>query len=296
MEPPDLTGKTCVITGATSGIGRSAALALGCLEANLILVGRNERAGHDVVRLLQRRTPSARFQFIRSDLSQLTDVRALAATIARDCDLVDVLMNNAGARFDSYHKTNEGIELTFATNYLGHFLLTCLLSEQLARAPAARVITVSSGGHFGASGDGEWYFGLANYDRRLAYAKSKLANVLFAYELARRLTDTRVTSNAVDPGGVASNFSRNNGLVSWVRHLAAHALRRQLTTPRKGAETLVYLAVSEQVRGVTGRYFRHNREVESSVASHNLEQARRLWDLSVDLTDLKNQSAPTWAF
>ena len=282
---PNLADKLCVITGATSGIGRMAALDLGASGASLVLVGRNERAGNDLLHRLRHRSPQARFEFVRTDLSRQADVRRLAAEITKSYDRIDILMNNAGARFDDYHETSDGIELTFATNHLGHFLLTCLLVEQLVNASAARVITVSSGSHSGASAQGDWFLRRADYDRRLAYAKSKLANLMFAYELGRRLANTAVTSNAVDPGGVATNFARNNGLVSWLRHLAAHAIRRNLASPRKGAETLVYLGSSEEVRGVTGKHLHSNREVESSAASHDREGARRLWDLSVELTN-----------
>jgi NAD(P)-dependent dehydrogenase (short-subunit alcohol dehydrogenase family) len=289
----DLAGKICVITGATSGIGRMAAQALAALNVELILVGRNEHAGRGLVRRLCGRSPRARFEFIRTDLSRQRDVRMLAARITQNYERVDVLMNNAGARFDDYHETSDGIELTFATNHLGHFLLTRLLWEQLVRAPAARIITVSSSSHIGASAHGEWYLKRANYDRRVAYAKSKLANIMFAYELAERLKNTQVTSNAVDPGGVATNFARNNGVVSWLRHIVAHAIRRELVLSRKGAEPLVYHAVSEEVAGVTGKYFHRNHEVESSAASRDREASRRLWDLSVELTEVKKDLPAT---
>ena len=285
-----MDGKICVITGATSGIGRAAALALGSLKAELILVGRNEQAGADVIRRLRRRARGTSVEFIRADLSVQSDVRNLATRLTKNYERVDVLINNAGARFDDYHQTSDGIELTFATNHLGHFLLTNLLLERLMKAPAARVITVGSGSHCSASAHGGWSSDRASYDRRLAYAKSKLANIMFAYELAERLRNTRATSNAVDPGGVASNFARNNGFVSWLRHLVAHALKRELARPRKGAETLVYLAVSPEVDGVTGKYFRRNREVESSAASRDREEARRLWDLSAELTGVTRRA------
>jgi NAD(P)-dependent dehydrogenase (short-subunit alcohol dehydrogenase family) len=250
-----LESKICVITGATSGIGKAVALALGSLKAELILVGRNEQAGADVVRRVHRRGGRTRVEFIRADLSVQNDVRNLATRIAGNYERVDVLINNAGARFEDYHETRDGIELTFATNHLGHFLLTNLLLERLIQAPAARVITVASGSHSGATAHGDWSSERVIYDYRQAYAKSKLANIMFAYELAERLRNTRATSNAVDPGGVASNFARNNGSLSWLRHLVAHALRRELASPRKGAETLVYLSTSAEVDGVTGSTF-----------------------------------------
>ena len=288
QQTPNLSGKICAITGATSGIGRAAVYLLGQAQASLVLIGRNELAGQAVVRRLRARSPNSTFEFIRTDLSRQEDVRRLASTITDEYGHIDVLMNNAGARFDTYQETEDTIESTFATNHLGHFLLTCLLFERLQAAPAARVITVASGAHTGAPASGEWYLGRSTYDRRLAYAKSKLANIMFAYELAERLRNTRVTSNAVDPGLVATNFARNNGLASWCRHLVAHALRRELTSPRKGAETPVYLAASDEVAGVTGKYFCRNHEVESSPESHDREAARCLWDLSAELTSTQD--------
>ena len=289
LELPDLTQKTCVITGATSGLGKVVARELGSLHANLVLTGRNERAGRDIARKLRRRYPSITVEYIRTDLSRQADVRVLAELIARDYPVVDVLLNNAGARFDRYEETPDGIELTFATNHIGHFLLTYLLANRLTRATAARVITVSSGNHADAHIEGGWYLDRTNYDRKLAYANSKLANIMFAYELAERLNHSRVTSNVVDPGAVATQFARNNGTISWLRHLFAHLVKGNLASPRHGARPLIHVAVASELIGVTGKYFRFNGESKSSTASYDREQARRLWDLSVRLTGLADQ-------
>lgn len=291
-----MSNRFFVITGATSGIGRATAETLGGGAARLILVGRNERAGKAVADRIQRQDPGATAEFIPADLSCQKDVRALARSILDRSDHVDGLINNAGARFDEYSETTDGIERTFATNHLGHFLLTSLLTDALCRAPSGRVITVASGSHSSAKADGEWQCRQNGYDRRQAYAKSKLANVMFAYELAERLRHTRVTSNGFDPGGVATNFARNNGLGSWLRHLTAHALKRNLASPRRASDGLVFLATSSAVAGVTGRYFHGRREVESSSAAHDREAARRLWELSVQLTGAAFDRAPREAF
>jgi NAD(P)-dependent dehydrogenase (short-subunit alcohol dehydrogenase family) len=277
---------TCVITGATSGIGRSAARMLARRPATLFFIGRNARAGEALARRLTRPARGTTATFLRADLSCQADVRSIARRIADAVDAVDVLINNAGARIDRYIETADGLEATFATNHLSHFLLTHLLIDRLAAAPAARVITVSSSAHASATADGPWREDARTYDRRRAYARSKLANVLFAYELARRAQGTRISSNAVDPGLVATNFARNNGWWPWLRHLASHALRRELTTARRAAETVVYLATADEVVGRTGQLYYRKHPIDSSPASHDRDAARRLWELSAGLTGL----------
>ncbi|PYM15464.1 MAG: short-chain dehydrogenase [Verrucomicrobia bacterium] len=272
--------RTCVITGATSGIGRAAARALGSMGANLVLIGRNERAGAALVDLARRRSWAGRVEFIRTDLSVQNEVRALAQTIIARHECIDILINNAGARFDRYEESVDGIEMTFATNHLSHFLLTCLLLDRLARAPEGRVITVGSRSHAAASVDSGWRMEPGSYDRRLAYARSKLANILFACELADRLGQTKVTSNAVDPGMVATRFAKNNGRLS----------RLELVLPRKGAETIVHLAASEEVKGISGKYFYRKTIIDSSAASRDREAARRLWSLSEEMTGLVSEN------
>jgi NAD(P)-dependent dehydrogenase (short-subunit alcohol dehydrogenase family) len=281
------SGLNCVITGGTSGIGKVTVEALAEMNANVVFVGRNEREGVRLAARLRRRSPEGRLEFVRADLARQSEVRALAETVRLFFDRIDVLINNAGARNDWYTETPDGIETTFAVNHLAHFLLTSLLMDRLLEAPQARVITVSSGAH-AAAADGNWQLDRGNYNRRLAYAQSKLANVLFAYELARRLAGTGATSNSVDPGGVATNFARNNGAVRWVRHLVAHALKGDLVSPRKGAQTLIYLAVSPAAAGVSGKHFRLNTPVASSPQSYDRDAALGLWALSERLTRLEH--------
>ena len=211
-------------------------------------------------------------------------MRAVGADIALRTHSIDVLINNAGVRFDTFQQSRDGIELTFATNHLGHFLLTNSLLEALLRAPNARVITVGSSAHSGTTAAGGWCLNRENYDRKIAYGKSKLANIIFAYELARRLSHTAIVSNAVDPGGVATNLGRNNGLLSWSRHLLYYALKREIISPRRAAETLVYLAFVPAVERISGKYFCMKRQIESSLVSHDPSVVADLWDLSVRLT------------
>ena len=278
--------KVVIITGATSGIGKAAAFRLALGDAGLVLVGRNTQRGAEVVKRIRQRTPNVRARFIQADLSAQRDVRRLATIINREFDHVDVLINNAGARFDTYGATEDGFERTFATNHLGHFLLTSLLLEHLRSAPSARIITVSSAAHCAADVDGIWSYQEHEYDRRQAYAKSKLANILFAFELARQLQGTRIVSNAVDPGVVSTNFARNNGLLAWAKHTISHGLRRELVSATRAASTIVYLAASAEVAGVTGALFRERRAIEASPTAHDRALAEALWIQSIALTGL----------
>ena len=287
----DVTGtgpsRTCVITGATSGLGRATALALAGLGADVMLVGRNQPLGEHVAQLCRRRNPGARAQFLRADLSSQTDVRVLAAAIRRQCERVDVLINNAGARYDTYDESPEGIERTFAGNHIGHFLLTHLLLSHLELAKPGRVITIGSVAHLGADLTSGWVECCNGYNRRRAYANSKLANIVFARELAARKDPTNVTSNAVDPGIVLSRFAKNNGLKSWLTHVVAHAIRRELVSAAVGADTIVYLATSEAGTAVTGRYFCKRAEASVSPLAEDPEVGRQVWTLSLTLTGLR---------
>ena len=265
---------------------------LGRLRADLILIGRNERRGSELVRQLQRDHSCTNAHFMRADLSVQREVRELAAAIRTRCARVDVLINNAGVRFDTFRLTPDNIESTFATNHLSHFLLTRLLLDKLQAAESARVITVASGAHGSARGDFEQCLRAETYDRKAAYGNSKLANLMFAYELARRLRGTNITSNAVDPGGVATNLGRNNGFMSWMRHIGYYALKRELISPRKGAETIVFLASSPAVEGISGKYFFRKREVPSSRFSYDEDAAKRLWESSLHMTGLHAPPGP----
>jgi len=289
-----LQGRTCVITGATSGIGRATAIALSTAGANLILVGRRESIGTQLAAQLRRRPGPGWAEFFRADISDQQQVRELASRISARQSHIDILINNAGARFNTFRRAPDGLELTFATNYLGHFLLTCLILKSLLQAPSARVITLGSGAHSGATVDDTWWLDAGTYDRKLAYAKSKLANIVFSYELARRLRPTRVTSNAVDPGGVATNLGRNNGLLSWCRHLAFYALKGKLLFPRRGADTVIHLALDPALDGVSGLYYYKKQAIHSSAASQNVEVAAKLWSRSIALTKLGPQMGSAW--
>ena len=284
-----LSGRTCVLTGATSGLGRAASVALAALGADLILVGRNERSGERVTRACRTRNPKGRVDFLRADLAAQREVRALASAIVNRVGQIEILINNAGARFDDFNRSPDGLEVTFAGNHLGHFLLTHLLRPLLERAEPARVISVGSCAHHGANLDCGWMLDERDYDRRIAYANSKLASIVFARELAARVNPSLLTSNAVDPGLVATRFARNNGLVSWLKHLVAHGLRRELVSAKRGADTIVYLASSAEMRGVTGRYLFRRRETSPSVLATDRGVGEQLWKMSLELTGLASE-------
>ena len=275
--------KICLITGATSGIGKAAALKLADTGASLILLSRNEKKGEKICNQIRGKN-NTQVKFYNADISSMKQVRNVSEKIKSDFNHIDVLINNAGARFDNYFKNDEGIELTFATNHLGHFLLTLSLIAMLKKSSQGRVINISSAAH--ANGTEELYDIVVpeRYDRRLAYGRSKLANLYFTYELASRLQSSKITVNAVDPGGVATNFSRNNGIIPWMKHYLSYLLNLKLISPQKASETVVYLASSDEVGRISGKYFFEKKEINSSSASYSKETAMKLWQLSLKLT------------
>ena len=278
-----MQGKICMVTGATSGIGLITARTLAQQGARVIVVGRDPERGATTVGRIVQETGNPRVDLLLADLSARAEVRRLAGEFQHRFARLDVLVNNAGALFTRRHLSADGIEMTFALNHLGYFLLTNLLLDTLKASPPARIVNVSSDAHRGARMNFSDLQGERRYGGWRTYSQSKLANLLFTYELARRLEGTGVTANAMHPGFVATGFSRNNrGLFGLLMRVA------QLTalSPEQGAETLIYLATSPEVEGVTGRYFVKKRPVESSMASYDRSAAQRLWQLSSELTGL----------
>lgn len=282
-----MQNKICLITGATSGIGKAAALKLADLGATLILLSRNEKKGKKICNEIKQKNNNVQVKFYKVNISSMNEVRNVSERIKTDFERIDVLINNAGARFDKYFKNDEGIELTFATNHLGHFLLTLLLFKMLKKSAQGRIINVSSSAHSRGTKDLEDLVVPQNYDRKLAYGRSKLANLYFTYELSSRLKKTNISVNAVDPGGVATNFSKNNGLYAWMKHYLSYILQLKLISPQKAAETIIYLASSEEVSKTTGKYFYEKKEINSSPASYSKEAALNLWQLSSKLTRIE---------
>jgi NAD(P)-dependent dehydrogenase (short-subunit alcohol dehydrogenase family) len=275
-----MVGKVALVTGATSGIGEATAAGLAARGATVVVVGRSaERAAATVARI-RRRTPGATVESLLADLSSQRDVRRLAEAVTARHDRLHVLVNNAGAVFLRRRESPDGLELTFALNHLAYFLLTTLLLDTLKASAPARVVNVSSDAHQPARLDFDDLQAERGYSGFGVYGRSKLANLLFTYELARRLEGTGVTVNAVHPGVVASRFATNNGrLARLLRPLA----RPFMLSPEQGARTVVYLATSPEVEGVTGQYFVRERPRRSSAASYDRAAAERLWQASADL-------------
>ncbi len=289
-ERSGVRGKQVVITGATGGIGLAAAEALAGLGARLAIVARSEaRASAAVARIRSAAGPEAAVEVFLADLASQRSVRALAAQLLERLPRIEVLVNNAGATFSAHRMTEDGVELTWALNHLAPFLLTTLLLDRLKESAPARVVTTSSRAHTGASSipfddlDGTRSFargpGFAAGMSR--YGETKLANILFTAELARRLEGTGVTANCFHPGVVATGFGRNEG---GLMRVAVTVIRPFMRSPRKGAETLVWLADSAEVAGESGAYFVDQPRVNPSSAARDPEAARRLWEVSEEQT------------
>ncbi len=283
----DMQGKVCLVTGATSGIGQVTARELAKRGATVVVVGRSRQKAAATVDEIKSRTGNENVEYLLADLSSQQEIWGLASEFKARYDRLDVLVNNAGAVFSEYGETEDGIERTFAVNHLNYFLLTNLLLDLLKAGAPSRIINVASGAHQGAELDFEDLGTKRNYGFMRAYGRSKLANIMFTYELARRLDGTGVTANALHPGAVATNFGSNNAV--WYARPILALFRLFATTAEKGAETSIYLASSPEVEGVTGQYFANKKSVSSSKASYEEEAARGLWRISEDMTGLSEE-------
>ncbi len=280
---PNLRGKTCLVTGATSGIGKVTAAALAAQGAEVVIVGRNAPKTEATARQIRAQTGNDAVHFLLADFSDLSQVRALAAAYQKQFSRLDVLVNNAGAFFNARHVTPYGVEATFLVNHLAPFLLTNLLLETIQNSAPARIVNVASDANVYGTLDFDdltfkrFYFGF------WAYSRSKLANVLFTYELSRRLQGRGVTVNALHPGHVATDiFSTDfsifgpalKKIVSWFS-----------LTPEQGADNSIYLACAPEVEGVTGKYFVERQPAPSAPLSYDEKLARQLWKVSEKLME-----------
>jgi retinol dehydrogenase 14 len=286
MEPIDnrlMAGRTVLVTGGTAGIGKATVLGLAMMGAHLAITGRNQERSEAAAREL-RAAGGGQVDVFVADLSAQSEVRRLADQVLNSLSRVDVLVNNVGGYWNTRHVTVDGLERTFALNHLAPFLLTNLLLSRLAQSPRARVITVSS--HAQAQGriDFDDLQGIRSYSGARAYSQSKLANVLFSYELARRLHGRSVTANAVHPGVVSTSFGAEDP--ATVQRVFIPFLRPFMKTPAQGASTSVHVASAPDLEQVTGRYFADSKPKTSSKHSYDLTTAARLWQISADLVGL----------
>lgn len=283
IEAGPMSGKVCLITGATTGIGKAAAFALAGQGATVCLVGRDPERTKGVAAAIMEQTGNQKVEYYLADLSLLAEVRRLAAEFRKRHDTLNVLINNAGAVFTGREVTVDGFERTWALNHLAYFLLTQELLDALKAGAPSRIVNVSSHAHKGARRglNFEDLQGEKRYSGFSAYAQSKLANILFTQALARRLQGTGVTVNAVHPGTVATGFGKNTpGFLKTVLTVARPFMR----TPEKGAETLVYLAASPEVDGKTGLYYFDLKPVPPTAAARDEAAQERLWEVSLRQT------------
>ena len=279
-----MSGRVCVVTGASSGIGRATAQALARLGATLALVCRDRGRGEEAIAALRAEPGKAAVALFLADLSSQAEIRRVAAQLCERYPAIHVLVNNAGVINLRRSTTVDGIETVFAVNHLAYFLLTHLLVARLRASAPARIVNVASDAHrFGRIDLGD--LGHARRYRAMrVYGTSKLANILFTYELARRLDGTGVTANCLHPGAVATRLGRNNGRLATA---VTRLLRPFFRTPEQGAATAIYLASSPAVEGVSGKYFVDCREARSSGVSYDESLARRLWDASARLSGIE---------
>jgi NAD(P)-dependent dehydrogenase (short-subunit alcohol dehydrogenase family) len=275
-----MKGKTIVATGATSGIGEAAVLALAGQGARIVIVARDDARGRATTQKIEARAPGLDHRLHLADLSSIAETRKVGAAIAASEPRIDVLINNAGALFSNRRVTPEGLELTFALNHMSYFVLTEALRERLIASAPARVVSTSSTAHQGANLDFNDLQSAKGYGGLKVYGRSKLANILFTRELARRLAGTSVTANCLHPGVVATRFGESSGGFAG---LLIPFLRPFFISPEAGADTIIYLASSPDVVGMTGGYFVKRKLTEPSAAARDDPAAKRLWNESEKL-------------
>ncbi|MFQ5919861.1 MAG: SDR family oxidoreductase [Thermoplasmata archaeon] len=285
MDAPagSMRGKTCVVTGANSGIGKATATALAKAGAHVVMVCRDGPRGEAAQAEIQSSSRNPGVDLLLADLSSQEAVRGLAAEVESGYDAVHVLVNNAGALVNPRQETVDGLEYTFALNHLAPFLLTQLLLDLLLTSAPARIVNVTSEAH----AMGRIHFDDLQARRRYrglgAYNRSKLGNVLFTYELARRLAGTGVTVNCVHPGSVNTKFGNTaKGAFPAIFRF----LKPLMRSPEKGAETVLYAAMAPELEGVTGEYLVDRESRASSRRSYDRDLGDRLWNVSVELTGL----------
>ena len=283
MRTP-MRGKTVVITGGTSGIGEVAAVALAKMGARIVLVARDKSRADATLALLRDSAPGIAHSAYFADLLRMTEMKRVAAQIADQETRIDVLINNAGALFGTRRLTEDGLERTFALNHMAYFVITAGLRERLSASAPSRIINTASAAHLRATLDFDDLQSATSFGAVKAYGRSKLCNILFTRELARRLHDTGVTANCLHPGFVDTRFGdQSGGLVSpfvWLAKFFA-------ISPDKGAETIVYVASSPDVAETTGQYFYKSAPIAPSLQAQDDEASLLLWQRSATLAGME---------
>lgn len=279
-----MKNKICIITGATSGMGLATTVSLAGMGDTLGIVCRNKIKGESAIKFIKEKTRNNNIELFVADLSSIKEIKRVAEEIIKAFPRIDVLVNNAGAINKEKIVTVDGYETTFATNHLAYFLLTNLLLDNLKASPKARIVSVASQ----AAKMGEINFEDLQFEKKYsswkAYAQSKLASIMFTYELSRRLEGSNITANCLHPGVVKTNFAKDlNGISGFFFKKMSGFLR----TAEKGAETIIWLASSKEVQGVSGKYFNDMKEIKSNKQSYDTEVQQRLWEISDKLCNIK---------
>jgi len=275
-----MNGKVCLVTGATDGIGKVSARVLAEKGAKVIIVGRNPEKSATVLAELKSSSGNENIDLLMADLAVMQEVRDLAEQVISHYDRLDILLNNAGGYFAKHELTSDGLERTFALNHMSYFLLTNKLMELLKSSAPARIVNVSSDAHYGIDMEFENLNGEQEYKAWKAYQKSKLANVLFTYELLKKVP-ADITVNCLHPGFVATNFGHNNG--GFFGPVLKIAQRISAIDPEEGAKTSIFLCSAPEVKGVSGKYFYKCQPNTSSRESRNMDTGKRLWQISSDI-------------
>jgi NAD(P)-dependent dehydrogenase (short-subunit alcohol dehydrogenase family) len=278
----DMKGKTCLITGGNSGIGKATALGLARMGATVVIVARSKEKGDSALAEIIAKSGSRSVELTVGDMSSRDSIHRLANDFKAQHDKLHLLVNNAGVYLTRRIATVDGLESTFATNHLGPFLLTNLLLDLLKANAPSRIVNVTSDAHNGAKINFEDLQGEKRFSGWQAYGQSKLAMILFTHELAKRLEGTGVTVNSAHPGVVRTNFANNNGLVTFGFRL----MRPFFISPETAAKRILYVATSPDLEGVTGSYFTKMHAEKSSQESYDDESAKRLWQVSEQLAKI----------
>ena len=282
-----MTKKTCLITGANSGIGKEIALSLASAGMHVIMVCRNPIKGKAALQEIKRISGSTSVDLLIADLSSQTDIRLLAKTIHEQYPMINILINNAGIFLVKRTLSKDNIEMNLATNYLGPFLLTQLLLDLLKKNAPSRIINISSAAHKMASVDlADLQFEHRKYQFIKAYAQSKLLMNIASFELARRLEGTGVTVNCVHPGSVNTHLGTDNA-TNVILKMLDKMIKYFFITPKEAAKTPIYLATAEEIDKVTGKYFVKEKPVLASAASYDLDLAKKVWEISERLVNIK---------